>query len=334
MNSFGRIFRIHIFGESHGEKIGVSIDGCPAGIPLQAGDFEKDLARRRSGAKGTTARKEADLPMLISGVYKGYTSGSPIVVLFDNADVRSSDYSVFNEIPRPGHADFTATKKWKGFNDLRGSGHLSGRITLGMVAAGVLAKKITAPVEIQANILSVGGTTDWDAELEKVIAEGDSLGAIVECRARHIPAGLGEPFFDSLESLISHLIFAVPAVKAIEFGAGFEAARMKGSQHNDVYIPADAGFSDEQGKTATNHAGGINGGISNGNELVFRIAVKPTSSIGIPQKTMNMKTGTMTELHIAGRHDACIALRMPVIAEAATAIVLADLLLLHKAMSL
>lgn len=320
MNSFGRIFRIHIFGESHGENIGVVIDGCPAGISLQISDFEYDLARRRSGAPGTTARHETDVPAIVSGLYNGYTTGAPLTILFKNSDTRSNDYDQFRDVPRPGHADFTATKKWKNFNDLRGSGHASGRITLALTAAGVVAKKCIAPIAIAAVLTEAGGSANIAEAVEKALHNRDSVGGVVECGAQHLPIGLGEPFFDSVESLLAHILFAIPAVKGVEFGAGFAAAAMTGSQHNDPIV-------DVTGKTATNHAGGITGGITNGNDLFFRVAVKPTSSIALPQQTMNLRTGRMETLEIKGRHDACIALRMPVIVEAATAIVLADLLM-------
>ncbi len=320
MNSFGRIFRISIFGESHGPEVGVTIDGCPPGIPLSGEDFETDLARRKSGAKGTTPRKESDIPRIISGVYQGHTTGVPLTILFENSDTRSDDYADFTDIPRPGHADFTATKKYSGFNDPRGGGHFSGRITIGLVAAGVIAKKIIAPVEVKAGLTEVGGEKEIEHAVEKAIAANDSIGGIVECKVNQMPVGFGEPFFDSLESLISHMIFSIPAIRGIEFGAGFGSAGMSGSEHNDSFISAD-------GRTETNNAGGINGGISNGNPLIFRVAVKPASSISKKQRTMNMATGEMVDLEIEGRHDACIALRVPVIVEAATAIVLADMFL-------
>ncbi len=321
MNSFGRIFRINIFGESHGPEVGVTIDGCPPGILLSGEDFETDLMRRKSGAKGTTPRKESDIPMLINGVYQGRTTGAPLTILFENSDARSDDYSGFTDIPRPGHADFTATKKYSGFNDPRGGGHFSGRITIGLVAAGVIAKKIIAPVEVKAGLTEVGGEKEIEHAVRSAIDDKDSIGGIIECKVEQMPVGFGEPFFDSLESLISHMIFSIPAIRGIEFGAGFGSAGMRGSEHNDSFISAD-------GRTETNNAGGINGGISNGNPLVFRVAVKPASSISKKQRTMNMATGEMVVLEIEGRHDACIALRVPVIVEAATAIVLADLLFL------
>lgn len=322
MNSFGRIFRINIFGESHGPEVGVTIDGCTPGIPLSEKDFKTDLARRKSGAKGTTQRKEPDIPRLISGVYKGHTTGAPLTILFENADTRPEDYAGFTDVPRPGHADFTATKKYSGYNDQRGGGHFSGRITIGLVAAGVIARKIIAPVEINASLKEAGGEREIEHAVKNAIDAKDSIGGIIECKVEQMPVGLGEPFFDSLESLLSHMIFSIPAIRGIEFGVGFGVAGMRGSEHNDCFISAD-------GKTKTNNAGGINGGISNGNPLLFRIAVKPASSIAVKQRTMNMATGKMVDLEIEGRHDACIALRVPVIVEAATAIVLADLFFLN-----
>jgi chorismate synthase len=323
MNSFGRIFRLTIYGESHGPAVGVVIDGCPAGVPLTAADFEADLSRRRSGGRGTTKRREPDLVHLNSGLYNGFTTGAPIALSFDNTDTRSGDYAAFRDIPRPGHADFTAQEKYGGFNDPRGGGHFSGRLTLGLVAAGVIAKKIIDPLGIEAALIEAGGSREIEARVEEAVAAEDSIGGIIECRAVNVPVGLGEPFFDSVESLIAHLVFAIPAVKGIEFGSGFRAAAMTGKAHNDPLI-------DASGKTAANHAGGINGGISNGNELCFRVAIKPTSSIGLAQQTVNIKTGAMQSLQIRGRHDACIALRVPVVVEAAAAIVLADLLLLEQ----
>ena len=318
MNSFGRLFRVHIFGESHGLCTGICMDGCPSGIALSEVDFETDLARRRSGSKGTTPRTEADVPKIMTGVFNDFTTGAPITIMFDNTNTQSGDYSQFVDIPRPGHADFVANVKYKGFADYRGSGHFSGRLTTGLVAAGVVAKKIIAPATVTSRICEIGGNAQWEEMIEKCIAERDSVGGIVECRAEGLPAGWGEPFFDSVESVVSHIIFAIPAVKGIEFGAGFAAARMFGSEHNDLLISVE-------GKNDTNHAGGINGGITNGNPVVFRVAVKPTSSIAKPQKTMNICTGEMTTLETPGRHDTCIALRIPPVLEAATAIALADL---------
>jgi chorismate synthase len=325
MNSFGRIFRISIFGESHGEALGVVIDGCPPGISLSVDDFLPDLARRKSGARGTTPRQEGDLPEIVSGVFEGHTTGAPLTVLFRNENTRSGDYRNLVDHPRPGHADWVADQKFGGFQDYRGGGHFSGRITLGLVAAGVVAKKIVSGVSIRAEILSVGDCTDpahFQDVVEEVLRTGDSVGGVVKCVAENMPVGWGEPFFDSVESLISHAVFAIPAIKAIEFGAGFAVARMKGSQNNDP-------IADASGRTVTNHAGGVNGGITNGNPLVFRVAVKPTASISRPQPTYNTASGQVEELTIKGRHDACIALRVPVIVEAMTAMVLADLSMIH-----
>jgi len=323
MNTFGRIFRINIFGESHGASIGVVIDGCNCGIDLQQEDFMEDLSRRKAGAEGTTPRKENDLPQIISGVYNGKTTGSPIAILFENKNTNSKDYDILKDTPRPGHADFTAFEKYKGFNDPRGGGHFSGRLTLALVAAGVIAKKIIPNIKIEAKLISVGGSTDIEKTVKKAIAENDSIGGLIHCTVSNLPIGLGDPFFDSVESLISHLVFAIPAIKGIEFGSGFDAASMKGSNHNDLIITTN-------GITKTNYAGGINGGITNGNNLEFKVAVKPTSSIAKEQQTINLSSGKIETLAIKGRHDACIALRMPVIIEAAIAIVLADLLIINK----
>jgi len=486
MNSFGRIFRIHIFGESHGESVGIVIDGCPAGMPLTVKDFLPDLERRKGGTqKGTTPRKEEDLPIFMSGIFNDKTTGAPITILFENKNVRSADYERQRDIPRPGHADFVARKKFAGFEDYRGSGHFSGRLTVALVAAGVVAKKILAsetsplaplkrrgergpsdvpgyftnsaeewktvsiyakinrhkpteveeklweqlrnrkldghkfrrqhPVEgyipdficidrklavevdggyhddeeqrrldeyrtkilnrngyriirftneevlqkmdwvldeirkalsaesispppmerepegevlttkivITATILEIGGESDLDKGLQKAIDAKDSIGGIIECRVSGLPFGLGEPFFDSAESLLSHIVFAIPAVRAIEFGTGFAAAKMFGSQHNDA-------IENMEGKTKTNHAGGIVGGLTNGNELVFRIAIKPTSSTPKEQTTLNWETGNVETASVKGRHDLCIALRVPVILEAVTAIVLTDLMMLEQ----
>lgn len=279
-----------------------------------------DLDRRRSGAKGTTPRKESDLPHIVSGVFDGCTTGAPLTVVFENENTISKDYSQFREIPRPGHADFTAQVKHNFFNDIRGGGHFSGRITLALVVAGVVAKKTVGNININASITSIGGVSDaaqWDGILDAAMAEGDSVGGVVECVCSNVPAGLGEPFFNSLESEIAHIAFSIPGVRGVEFGDGFAAATMKGSEHNDCFI-------DTEGHTATNGAGGINGGISNGNPIVFRVAVKPTSSISKIQRTTNFITGEIEDFSVKGRHDACIALRCPVIVEAVAAIALAQ----------
>lgn len=324
MNSFGRIFRVNIFGESHGESVGINIDGIPAGLPLSGDDFLIDIERRKGGTqKGTTPRQETDLPIFKSGVFNGKTTGAPLTILFENNNTRSSDYQKQRDFPRPGHADFVASKKFAGNEDYRGGGHFSGRLTVAIVAAGVIAKKILNEIKVEATILEIGGEKNIELGLQKAIDAKDSIGGIVECKVSGLPIGLGEPFFDSVESVISHAVFAIPAVRGIEFGTGFNAAKMFGVTHNDAII-------DASGKTKTNHAGGIVGGITNGNELVFRIAVKPTASTPKEQESLNWETNQIENFSVKGRHDLCIALRVPVVLEAVTAMVLADLMLLEQ----
>ena len=324
MNAFGRIFRVNIFGESHGESAGVNIDGCPAGLSLAVDDFLEDLERRKGGTqKGTTPRQEEDLPIFKSGLYNGHTTGAPITILFENKNTRSGDYDKLRAVPRPGHADWVAHQKFGGSEDYRGGGHFSGRLTVALVAAGVIAKKLLGNMQVKATIIEVGGEKDIEKGLQKGIDAKDSVGGIVECVVAGVPVGLGEPFFDSLESLLAHAVFAIPAVRGIEFGTGFAAATMFGIQHNDV-------INTMEGETETNHAGGIVGGISNGNPLVFRIAIKPTSSTPKEQFTLNWETGVKEAFSVKGRHDLCIALRVPPVLEAVTAMVLADLMMVAR----
>jgi len=322
MNEFGRMFRVSIFGESHGPQVGVVIDGCPAGITLTAEDMASDLNRRKGGTKGTTARVEVDAPVFASGLFKGRTTGAPILISFANADVDSSPYEKLKDTPRPGHADFAAQTKFGGYSNYLGGGHFSGRLTVGLVAAGCIAKKIISSIDIKAHLISAGGSKDAEKAAKRAAKEGNSIGGLIECRCTDVPAGLGEPFFDAVESLISHIAFAIPGIKGIEFGAGFASADMKGSAFNDPIV-------DKRGRTKTNNAGGISGGITNGNEIVFRVAVRPTASIKAKQYTVDLKTGKGTTITVSGRHDACIALRAPVVLEAATAIVLCDLMMLE-----
>ncbi|HZK64128.1 MAG TPA: chorismate synthase, partial [Puia sp.] len=322
----GRLFRITMLGESHGEAVGVVIDGCPAGLSLTVEDFQKDTERRKGGIqKGTTPRQESDLPLFKSGIFNHKTTGAPITILFENNNTRSSDYEKLRAIPRPGHADFVAHQKFGGFEDYRGGGHFSGRLTVALVAAGVIAKKLlkTVHTEVEAKITEIGGVADVEAGLQRAIDAKDSVGGIVECRVHDLPASLGEPFFDSVESQIAHIAFAIPAVRGVEFGTGFAAAKMFGLEHNDA-------IQNKEGKTLTNHAGGVVGGITNGNDLVLRIAIKPTSSTPREQHTLNWETGEMENFSVKGRHDLCIALRVPVVLEAVTAVVLAAFLLLEQ----
>lgn len=324
MNSFGRIFRVHIFGESHGECVGITVDGCPAGLSLTAHDLLPDLERRKGGKqKGATPRQEEDHPIFKSGLFEGKTTGFPITILFENKNTRSEDYNKQRSFPRPGHADWVAHQKFGGHEDYRGGGHFSARLTTGIVAAGAIAKKLMTSVSITAEVTEIAGEKDLEKGLQKGIDAKDSVGGIVACVVDGLPVGLGEPYFDSVESVLSHILFAIPAVRGVEFGTGFAAATMFGSQHNDA-------IENTEGKTRTNHAGGVVGGITNGNQLVFRLAVKPTSSTPKEQNSLNWETGNTENFSIKGRHDLCVALRAPVIVEAVTALVLADLMMMEN----
>jgi chorismate synthase len=324
MNSFGRIFRVHIFGESHGECVGITVDGCPAGLTLSPEDVLPDLERRKGGKqKGTTPRQEEDYPIFKSGVFNGKTTGFPITILFENKNTRSEDYNKQRSFPRPGHADWVAHEKFGGNEDYRGGGHFSARLTTGIVAAGAIAKKLMPAITIAAAVTEIAGEKDLDKGLQKGIDAKDSVGGIITCTVNGLPVGLGEPYFDSVESVLSHILFAIPAVRSVEFGTGFAAATMFGSQHNDA-------IEDASGKTKTNHAGGVVGGITNGNEMIFRLAIKPTSSTPAAQNSLNWDTGATENFSIKGRHDLCVALRAPVIVEAVTALVLADFMMLEN----
>lgn len=327
MNHIGKLFQVNIYGESHGNSVGVLLDGVPTGISLKEEDFALDLVRRKSGGLGTTPRVEADEVILESGIFNGYTTGSAILIRFLNTNINSKDYSKLLNHPRPSHADFVADKKYHGFQDYRGGGSFSGRLTLGIVAAGVVAKKILKTISFDTKITNLGGTTnqeEFKSLLEQVVAEKDSLGGIVRITASNMPVGLGEPYFDSLESTISHLLFSIGGVKGVSFGIGFDGVGLKGSSFNDCIL-------DAKGTTKTNHNGGINGGISNGNDLVVNVFVKPTPSIGLSQETYNKETNRVESLEIEGRHDAAIILRAQVVLEACVAIALADASLIQKA---
>lgn len=330
-NSFGDKFRITVYGGSHENLMGVVIDGVREGLPLSKADFTEDIDRRRPGAKGTTSRLEADVPSL-SGVVDGFTDGGPLKIEFSNCNIRPWDYDSFAAVPRPGHVDYVAHPGRYGvggqvreFPPFTGGGIFSGRMTLPLVAAGVVAKKVLAEAlpgaAPHASLVRLGGSSDrqkWNELLEKAISDGDSLGGVVECRVAGLPVGLGEPYFDSVESMVSHAMFSIPGVRGVEFGDGFRASDMKGSEHNDPF--------GEGGVLIKNGAGGVNGGLTNGNELFFRVAFKPTSTIRRGQKTWDFANSRMTTLSAKGRHDVCFALRTPVIVEAMTAAVLCNLL--------
>ncbi len=329
MNHIGRLFQINIYGESHGNSVGILLDGVKPGIPLTEEDFKADLLRRKSGGKATTPRIEADEVLIESGVFNGFTTGAPILLRFLNTNTKSKDYSNLVNHPRPSHADYTANLKFNGFNDYRGGGHFSGRLTLGIVAAGVVAKKMIEGISFETKLINLGGETDqtkFNDILDDVVEKHDSIGGIVSIKIKNVPQGLGEPYFDSLESTISHLLFSIGGVKGVEFGKGFDGASLRGSEYNDLII-------DKNGKTKTNNNGGINGGISNGNDIEIRVAVKPTPSISISQETYNFKDEKVESLLIEGRHDAAIILRAMVVLENACAIALADAMLVKNAYS-
>ncbi len=324
MHTFGTLFKVAVFGASHASHVGVNIDGVPPGLPINETDFSLALSRRQGGnQKGTTPRKEADEPMLLSGVYNQFSTGAPLTIAFTNNNTQSKDYKQQEAIPRPSHADWVANERFKGFQDIRGGGAFSARLTVGIVAAGVIAQKIFVehykiPIQILAKVDSVGGFKNTEEGLAFAIAQKDSVGAIVACDIRGVPVGLGEPFWDSVESVMAHAMFAIPAVRGIEFGMGFAAASMTGKTHNDAIIH-------KNGKTASNNAGGIVGGLTNGNDIHFKLAFKPTASTPQLQESINMLTGNVEAFKIKGRHDLCVALRAPVIVEAMAWIVLLDL---------
>ena len=325
-NSFGHNLRLTIWGASHAEKLGVHIDGTPEGLELGVEDFVSDLERRKPLQTGTTPRKEKDLPIICSGVERGRTTGGRISVEFLNENVRSGDYSIFENHPRPSHVDLVARRKYGPDFDLRGSGLFSGRMTLGLVAAGVVAKKILPHVTFHTSIISLGGVRDqtrFDSLIKDAVSRGDSLGGVIECRADGVPCSLGEPYFDSVESVVSHLMFSIPGIKGVEFGSGFSGVSLPGSERNDA-------IGDAQGHTLSNNEGGINGGITNGNQIVVRVAMKPASSISIAQNTFSFSSSKMELLRIPGRHDSCIALRAMVVVEAMLAFALADLFMYGK----
>ncbi len=326
MNSYGNLFKITLYGESHQKAIGVVIDGMPAGIKIDETKITNDLKLRQSGAIGTTPRKETDVFEITSGVFNGFSTGSPIHLMIENKDVKSSDYEHLIKQPRPGHADLVSKIKYQGFQDYRGGGRFSGRLTAPIVAAGAIAKMIL-PFAFHHELVQVGLLRDMsklDAYLSDIQKQGDSVGGIIEITVKNMTIGLGEPFFNKLDAEIGKMMFSIPAVKGVEIGSGFSGIELKGSEFNDEIL-------NEKGKTKTNHSGGISGGISNGNDLVVKVFIKPTSSIQKPQETFNFENKDVEKLEIGGRHDVCIARRAGIVLENAIAIVLADLYLLNQA---
>jgi len=349
-NSIGKEFAVTCFGESHGKCVGVIVDGCPAGLPLTEKDIQKELDKRiPPKAEIVSGRIEEDIVEVLSGVFEGYTTGAPICALVWNKEAMPSDYDVVRDLPRPGHADYVARVKYGGFNDYRGGGRFSGRITVAFVMAGAIAKKLLSlfGVEALAYTTAIGDVkmdrtptiseirentyqnpvrcphSEYAKAMEKAIlkakSEGDSLGGIVECTVLNVPVGVGEPIFDSLDADIAKILFTVPAVKGVEFGAGFRASNLKGSENNDAYII-------DEGKVATltNNAGGVLGGLSNGMPITVRVAIKPTPSIRKEQKTVDLSKMEETTMQIRGRHDPCIVPKAVPVIESAVAIILAD----------
>ena len=322
MNTFGHFFRLTLSGESHGKGILLTVDGMPSGLEIDSIDFATQLLRRRKADIGTTPRQEPDRFDFLTGVYRGYSTGAPLSIFIPNEDARSADYEPFLDTPRPGHADFVSQVKYFSHADPRGGGIFSGRLTVALVIAGTIARTLLARSEVTicAEIDEVGGKKEWYSLLQEAIREGDSLGGTIVCTVAGATIGLGEPFFNSLESLLSHALFSIPGVRAVEFGNGFAGCSMRGSEFNDPLIDAN-------GTTRTNHCGGIVGGLSNGNPISFKVGFRPAASIAKTQQAFNLKTQKEQMLHIAGRHDACFVLRCPVIVESVTAIVLYDLAL-------
>ena len=324
-SEFGKNIRVSIFGESHGAAIGVSIDGMPAGVSVDMERLQHFLDRRAPGrSRFTTARREEDRPEFLCGIRGGVTCGTPITAIIRNRDTRSGDYSQMESIPRPGHADYAARMRYGGNEDCRGGGHFSGRLTAPLcVAGGIFLQALEAEgITVRARILEIGGNTeDPRGEIEKAMAEKDSVGGIIECVVNGMPPGIGDPIYDGLENRISLAVFGIPAVKGIEFGRGFEAARLRGSENNDAFY-----FDGRTVKTRTNNHGGILGGISSGMPIVFRVAVKPTPSIGKEQDSIRYDTGENVKMTVQGRHDPCIVPRAVPCVEAAAAMAIYDLM--------
>ena len=349
-STYGEMIKLSIFGQSHGAAIGMTLEGVPAGLPVDLDNLQEFLNRRAPGQNDwSTPRREEDRPEFLSGILNGFTTGAPIAAIIRNTNTRSGDYNNLKNCPRPGHADYTAQVKYRGFQDAAGGGHFSGRLTAPLCIAGGLCKQWLEEegVRIGARIVSISDVIDnydpdsLDCELDQIPkdfpvftasvaeqmkqkiaqarAEGDSVGGVIECYAEGVPAGLGEPMFGGMESRIAQIVYGIPAVKCVEFGAGEFASFMTGSQNNDKFFPANGEI-----KTTTNHCGGILGGITNGMPILFRAAIKPTPSISKPQQTVNLETGERTTLQIKGRHDPCIVPRAIPVVEAAAAIAIFD----------
>ncbi len=325
---YGQNLKLSVFGQSHGPAIGMTLHDIPAGLPVDMQQLQQFLDRRAPGnAPLTTARKEPDIPNFISGIINSCTCGAPITAIIENKDCRSADYEVYKDCPRPGHADLTAQAKYGGFQDIRGGGHFSGRLTAPLCVAGGLCLQWLSQKEIliHAHIVSIGQCSDpsqFAREVQQAARSGDSVGGIIECVIEGLPAGLGSPMFDGMENRIAQIIFAIPGVKGLEFGDGFAGTRRCGSENNDAYC-----IENGQIRTKTNHCGGILGGITNGMPVTFRVAVKPTASIAIPQESVSLERMEPQLLQIHGRHDPCIALRAVPVVEAAAAIAVLDSIL-------
>lgn len=349
-NSIGKEFTVCSFGESHGKVVGVVVDGCPAGLALSEADFQEELDRRiPAEPKIVSARVEKDTAKILSGVFNGFTTGAPIAVMVENKETKSGDYKAIKDLPRPGHADYAARIRYGGFNDYRGGGRFSGRVTVALIMAGTIAKKLLSryDIDVLAYTLAIGQVksdrkfsaaeirkTRYAAatrcpdlacaeKMEQAIvaarAAGDSLGGIVECIALNMPAGIGEPLYDTLDGDLAKALFAVPAVKGVEFGAGFGSAQLTGSQSNDAFLLKDGKVA-----SATDNAGGILGGLSSGAPIMIRVAVKPTPSIAKEQKTVNLSSMEEAAIIVKGRHDPCVVPKAVPAIEAAVVITLAD----------
>ncbi len=351
MNTFGTRYRTTIFGTSHGPFVGCAIEGLPAGSPVDEGLVQAQLDRRRPGQSLVTSqRKEADRVEFPEGLHAGFATGEPIVAIIRNEDVQSKSYADVGQVPRPGHGDFTARMKYGGKSDLRGGGQLSGRMTAPLVVSGAIARQVlgthgirffahatqiggvrarsVTPDEIEVNVertpvrcADLAAADRMVAEIETARKDRDSVGGVIEAVVTGLRPGVGEPFFDSVESSLAHLLFSIPAVKGVEFGAGFRAASMRGSEHNDAFV-----VDGDRVVTATNHAGGILGGITNGMPVTFRVVVKPTASIAKPQRSVNLETLTPAEIVVTGRHDPCIVPRAVPVVENVAAMAILDLM--------